>query len=267
MPLFRSALGWLVSQYVRRTPLHRGKVRATRTLFRLLPTLPVRGRYGNMMLSVPDDTTVRSLVGTYSDVFECVNRLRAGMALVDVGANVGVFSLFASDRVGPEGRVIAFEPAHETFQRLMGNIALNGSSRIVPINAAIGAETRMVRFDPATPEHSGKAHISGTGSVEVLQLGPAELTPMLEAAAENRETIIKIDVEGAELMVIEALAPFLRSAQVTALVIEINAKHLARFGASEAKLFKFLSELGFEPEDRAASGGHYDQVFRRRSGR
>lgn len=261
--MLRDALGWLVSQYLVRTPMHRGKIRMTRAAFRLLPRVPVRGAFGSRMLSVPDNTSVRSILGTYGAVFDCVNRLRPGMAFIDVGANAGVFSLLASDRVGPEGRVVAFEPAGETFQLLMRNIALNGSERIVPFNAAIGEDSRIVRFDPASPAHSGKAHIAATGSVEVLQIGSAELTPLLAAAVGDRETIVKIDVEGAEVLVIRGLTPFLRSARVTILVAEVNADLLARFGSTEAELFEAMAQLGFEAGERSNPTAHYDQVFHR----
>ena len=257
-------MGSLLSQYVRRTPLHRGKLRVTRLAFRLLPRVPVRGRFGNKMLSVPDNTTVRSIVGTYTAVLDCVDRLRPGMAFIDVGANAGVFSLFAADRVGEEGRVVAFEPSLEIFQLFLRNVSLNSNARrIVPFNAALGEETRVVRFDPATPEHSGRAHVDASGSAEVLQIGPAELTPLLTALIEGRETIVKIDVEGAEVMVLAALAPFLRSGRVAALVAEVNAVHLARFGSTEAELFGMMAELGFTAAERSDASAHYDQIFLR----
>lgn len=233
----------------------------TRAAFRLLPRVQVRGRFGNMMMSVPDNTSVRSILGTYTAVFECVSKLKPGMAFIDVGANAGVFSLFASDRVGPEGRVVAFEPSFETFQLLMRNIALNGSSRILPFNVAVGDKTSTVQFDPASPAHSGRAHIAETGSTEVLQIGAAELFPLLDALIGRRETIVKIDVEGAEVLVLKGLAPFLKSGRVSALVAEVNSEHLARFGSSEEELFNTMVEFGFTIGERSNPTSHYDQVF------
>lgn len=236
-----------------------------RAAFRLLPLVPVRGQYGNWMLSVPDNTTVRSLIGTYGPVFACVDRLREGMAFLDIGANAGVFSLFASNRVGQGGRVVAFEPSPEIFRLLVRNIELNKANQVIPINAAIGPSTAMVGFDPASPGHSGTAHLAETGTIEVVQIGGRELEPILSVIVEKRNIIVKIDVEGAELRVLEGLAPFLRSARVAAIVVEVDGSHLARFGATEDGLYQLMAELGFVAENDTPRGSHYDQVFTRQN--
>ena len=260
--MFRAIVGWILSRYISATPRHRGKIRLVGALFKIFPRVPVRSRYGCLMLSKADVTTVRSVVGTYDAVHDHVTKLTDGMAFIDIGANAGVFALVAAQRVGPGGRVVAFEPASGTFQLLMENIGLNRFSNVVAVNAALGVRTGMARFE-VSPTHSGKAHLSDRGSAEILQVGPAEAQPLLLALAGDRETIVKIDVEGAELLVLRAIAPFLQSARVSSVVAEIDPDLLSRFGTTPEDVYRALGDLGFHAEMPEGSSSHYDQVFTR----
>src|SRR6266496_451229 len=69
---------------------------------------------------------------------EFVNRfLRPGDVFVDVGANIGLFTLIAASRVGPTGKVIAFEPTSETYERLVGNVRLNRLRNVDCVRSAL----------------------------------------------------------------------------------------------------------------------------------
>jgi len=72
--------------------------------------------------------------------------LKAGDTFVDVGANVGVFTLHGSRQVGPTGTVLSFEPTSETFTRLNENIQLNGFTNIVARNSAVADKTGEIEF-------------------------------------------------------------------------------------------------------------------------
>jgi len=59
--------------------------------------------------------------------------LKEGMTVLDIGANIGYFSLIASRLVGDKGKVFAFEPYHETFSLLQKNIEANGFNNVIPV--------------------------------------------------------------------------------------------------------------------------------------
>jgi len=82
----------------------------------------------------------------YCDDFEIAERqfvsafLRPGDVFVDVGANIGLFSVTAANRVGDTGKVYAFEPAAKTFHRLSENININNLRNIQPFQLALSNE-------------------------------------------------------------------------------------------------------------------------------
>src|SRR3546814_18389766 len=93
----------------------------------LLRGTPVRSHYGPVQLRLyPGDRTNRHcILGTYNNVVpDEVERLEEGDCFIDVGANCGLFSIMAGQRVGPGGLVLAFEPCQQTFSRLVDNIEL-----------------------------------------------------------------------------------------------------------------------------------------------
>jgi FkbM family methyltransferase len=144
--------------------------------------------------------------GTYEpDVAAAIQRhLRPGMIAVDCGAHIGYHTLLMAKCVGKMGRVYAFEPLSENFSVLCENIALNGYEGIVTAeNKAVGAQTGRQRFrrgqwrsddpDPLT----SVSRLDPQGELEV------EVVALDDYFADKRADFIKVDVEGAEGMVLE----------------------------------------------------------------
>jgi FkbM family methyltransferase len=245
------------------------KASVIRRLLAIREGKPVRSRYGPVMISDPQDATnffcLSGLCGPdYDDVFEEVAQIEAGMAFIDVGANAGLFSLVASERVGRDGLVLAFEPSIQIFSRLIENAKLNAASNVYPFNAALGATTGVARFNSAHPSHSGIAHLDNAGDVDVVQLRFDAVDAPFRDLIGNRRTIIKIDVEGAELQVLDGMVEFIRQPQVEQLIVEIDANYLTRFDASPRGIYELLADSGFEPRRGVDWSQHYNEVFDRR---
>lgn len=138
----------------------------------------------------------------------------AGDWVLDVGANVGIFSARLSQLVGATGRVVAFEPVPATFRILVHNTRLFPFANVTPLNIAISAEPTVASMHipttaaglpalaraslNATPEHSDRA------PVQVVCLSLANLL------LPHRVSFIKIDVEGHEAQVLAGLEGLLR---------------------------------------------------------
>ena len=153
--------------------------------------------------------------------------IRPGDTVIDVGANLGYYTVLAADLVGPEGRVVAIEPNPEVFRRLSASIAVNGfSPRTSARNVALagpGESGKRAFFVPAGEPKNGRfvgpqEHpdwLAGHGTVSEVALG------RIDPDSFDRVDFIKIDVEGAELAVLEHLRPVLEKFRPK-VVCEVN---------------------------------------------
>jgi FkbM family methyltransferase len=241
-----------------------GKDRLLRQLLKPLTGRFLRSGYGPWLRVEAGDATSRfSLRCTrdYDAVFAEVDRLRPGMAFIDVGANAGLFTIVAAERVGDAGAVLAFEPNPPAFAALTANLGRNGVRNAHPFELALGPETASVAFDPGPAGHSGKAHLAADGPLRVEQAGPEKALALLDPLIGERPTMIKIDVEGAEAQVVEALSPLLRRPQVETAIVEIDGGNLARFGTTPEAVYGAMSRFGFSPKRGPGAAQHYDEVF------
>jgi FkbM family methyltransferase len=156
----------------------------------------------------------------FEDMAFVLHLLRQTDLFVDVGANVGAYTVLASGVAGSMS--IAFEPVPDTFTHLLRNIAVNAiADRVDGRNVAVGREDGTVRFTATldTINHVATEHDTADQLVEVPVV-------KLDHALENREpTLIKIDVEGYEAQdtrerfVGEALEPVLHDHFVKAAIV------------------------------------------------
>ncbi len=245
---------------------HPGKGRLIRALLRLFDGRRLPSVYGPLMTVRARDATNRfALLGTlaedYRDVHDQIMAMPAGECFVDIGANLGLFTMVASRHLGPEGRVIAFEPNQKTFADLAGNLAANNCTNVVTLCAGVSSATARVAFDPGPPGHSGIARISDSGSSAIMVLGSQQVADLILNVAAGRRITIKIDVEGHENQVIDALMPLLGQPQVAKMIVEVDPDNLAQHGTTRETLFGRLAEKGLKPSVNEASRAHYNEVF------
>ena len=131
-----------------------------------------------------------------------------GDIVFDIGANVGLYSLLASELVGPRGRVFAFEPLPRNFDYLVRHSALNGCHNIVPIQRAVSRKGGSARFkDTAGSAEGHLVRISSEGT----EVSVVSLDELLERNEIPAPTVLKIDVEGEEFNVLRGAAKLLRA--------------------------------------------------------
>ena len=122
----------------------------------------------------------------------------AGDWVIAVGANVGHYTTRLSQRVGPTGRVLAFEPVPETFELLAANMAVAGARNVSLFSAAASthisfAGMRLPQFSSGLTDDDMASITSGDGEFKVLTL------PLDSATPSVRVTLVKVDFEGHEL--------------------------------------------------------------------
>lgn len=174
------------------------------------------------------------------------SRLKAGDGFIDVGANVGYYSLLASKCVGASGSVVAVEAASQAFADLNRNVALSAACNVRTVRAAAAAERGLVRLYIAEDGNTGQSttipQSRPSEEVEALPLCEILTTPELLNAR-----IIKVDVEGAELEVFRGFASVLTQLRDdTEIVMEISPELMPHFNAATAEIFDTLEGLGFK---------------------
>jgi FkbM family methyltransferase len=171
--------------------------------------------------------------------------LSPGKLFVDVGANFGIYTLVASKIVGETGRVLAFEPTAQSFAVLRRNVELNRFTNVRGFQAAL-AETRSrawlnYGWDPVG-NWLDKDSICGNQGEEVQT---EALDQLLEENGIDRVDAIKIDVEGAEELVLRGATRCL-TMQRPVVIFEFNPGCAARLGLLPWGARDLLESLGYE---------------------
>ena len=137
-------------------------------------------------------------------------RVRPGFTFIDIGANVGAYALFVAARAGPTARILAIEPQPGIFERLIGNIRLNAFANVKAVACAVADRTGDVTlFIDSKNSGESSVKIVAAGMAEPVRVPAKRLLDVIEDEGFERIDAIKLDVEGAEDIV---LAPFLADA-------------------------------------------------------
>jgi len=196
---------------------------------RLLVARGMRGATGNVYCGLHE----------FEDMAFVLHALRPSELFVDVGANVGSYSVLAAGVVGAQ--VLAFEPAPRAYQALADNLRLNNLESLVEARQqGVGARAGELRFTTGldTINHVVTATEGGSAAAEVpIVTLDAVLVP-------TRPCMIKIDVEGYESAVVAGAQRTLRSPDVLAVLMELNGSGV-RYGFDEARLHDSMLGFGF----------------------
>lgn len=147
---------------------------------------------------------------------------------IDVGANMGYFSILAASRVGANGRVFAFEPAADIYDLLSRNIVLNRMERIIrPMNFACFSSMVAMAMECSTD--SGKSHLVRAADGKPGSVPLITLDHFVEQENISRIDCIKVDAEGCDLEVLKGCR---RAIERYTPAIIMETDHLGRFGSS-----------------------------------
>ena len=170
--------------------------------------------------------------------------LKPGMTFVDVGANVGYYTLLAASLVGRGGRVLAFEPSPYAFDRLAETIKRNNLSQVCAVQSGLGdASGEAQLFSPLSGNHSPSMVSNGVGSP--INVPVRRLDDWLAEHEVDRVDLMKIDIEGFEPNVIKGAAECVRQGRLRAILCEFNKYWLEMNGSSPSQLYHLLTRSGF----------------------
>ena len=171
--------------------------------------------------------------------------LRRGDTAIDVGANIGAYVLWISRFLDAGGRLIAFEPVPETYARLSEQISQNGLRGIVLERRAV---TNIVGSIQITTGKDMENHIlTGAGTVDgSLTVETVTLDEYVRSKSIPEVHFLKIDVEGAEPLVLEGADSLLKERRIAVVQLEVG-EHWKRFGRELSSTAERLQEYGYLP--------------------
>ena len=169
--------------------------------------------------------------------------LQCGDHFVDLGANVGYFTLLAAARIGPLGKVTSFEPARSVRSTLEHNITMNGFRQVTVIPVAASDRNGTSSFFEGPPDHTG---ISSLRSLPEASSGyTVETTTLDEVLPDNAVRVIKIDIEGGETAAIKGMTNTLQRNR-PAIILESTDRFLRELNSSADELFQTLFSQGYQ---------------------
>ena len=219
-----------------------------------------------------DGTSVRlhpRFLGMSPEVYEpavtalLARHVHEGSTVIDVGAHVGLHTLMFSRRVGAAGRVIAVEPSPANADLLRRHLVWNACTNVRVIEAAAGHREGVTDFsyraDPTDPGGFANSLAHDIGGLK-RRVSMTTLDAICDGLLPD---VIKIDVEGAELLVLEGAEELLARAAPT-LVIAVHPEPMRAMGAAPADLIAFLEARGFSGhhlDGRRAIEPGFEEVF------
>ena len=196
---------------------------------------------------------------------DLIRSLRSTDVFYDVGANFGRYSCLVG-AVHPEVNIIAFEPNPEAVSFLRKNLNWNRvRARVLEI--ALSSREEIVTLDVDEGPERARISIDGDASARSVQVQTSRLDRVLESGNLLPPSVLKLDVEGAELKVLEGMEKTLRSDDFRLLYCEVHPHLMGKMGDEAASLYSLLSDVGLEVQVLSerkveyADGGREIQKF------
>ena len=213
-----------------------------------------RDRWGHRFLLHPFYFIDRQIIAFGSNHLDLLRFLRTllrpGMICLDVGANLGQFTVHMASLVGPAGRVLAFEPLPHVAERLRGHVAANGVGDVVEIHGVA-----LSNANGSCVFHHGDAQIENQGLASLLDQRHPDLSQQTEVETVRLDDFVerhgiaridcmKIDIQGAEPLLLEGAARTL-TRMGPDLFVEVSPLDLRPLGLTPSDLLGRLEQLGY----------------------
>lgn len=187
--------------------------------------------------------------------------LNDGGVYIDIGANIGYFCLLAALKKNIE--VVAFEPSPRERNRLYDNISLNNFNNVSVFPYALSDRTQKLKLGIARDWNPGlNSFVVDLGSerVDSVEVNCYSFDSIVTDEMLARTKLVKIDVEGYEMTVLNGMKKSMPKLQTAKFILEINSAFLQKAGGSVEMVYDFFSSYGFTPQ-KGLSTRTYDETF------
>lgn len=242
---------WL-PEYLYTTVLKPAPLRCA-TNWLLLRMVPQTARVGDVQVALnPADPVVSGAItlGVYEKLETQFlrRRLGPGMTVVDIGANVGYYTAMFAHAIGPDGRVIAFEPEPDNLHFLSRTIELNGFQNVDIVPAALSdhpGQCRLYLSDDNRGDHRIYNGHQGKHGRRAIDVTMTTLDDALEQrGALANVTLIKMDIQGAEALAIGGMTRTLAANSELCMLTEFWPQGMRNAGGDPVVFLQTLKDAG-----------------------
>ena len=177
---------------------------------------------------------------------------------LDIGANIGFFAIHAAKATGCY--TLCFEPSPRELARLHRNISLNGAINVIVFPFGLAREEKEVGLKLWDMSNPGYNHVVLAGENGTLTTRVFRLEQAITADLAKRVKLVKIDVEGYEMEVLEGMKSLMGFFSNTEFVVEIFPEMLRKAGTHPASIYEFFERHGYEYR-HGNHGEHWDELF------
>jgi FkbM family methyltransferase len=168
--------------------------------------------------------------------------------VIDVGAGIGIYTVPLALKVGPNGHVYAFEALRANFELLERNIELNGLTNVTAVHGVVTNSTGTLTIPHFSSRPGG---LGGIGNYSLASKSNEQTTVRSYALDEfflnhdvTKINLMKIDVEGSEVMAIKGMKSFFSAGRVLTTCCEFNPAWLRKMGTDPRELYELFVEFG-----------------------
>lgn len=166
--------------------------------------------------------------------------VKKGDTVLDLGAHIGYYTIFAAELVGAEGKVFAFEPEPNNFYLLKKNIEINNYRNVIPVQKAVSDKTGKGRLYLKEKKTQNRIYDSQEKDpfIEIE-------TVKLDDYIEEKIDFIKMDIEGSEMGAVRGMVALLKKNQRVKIMTEFYPALIKKSGENPLDLLKLFKKCGF----------------------
>jgi len=170
--------------------------------------------------------------------------IEEGMTVLDIGANVGFYTVALAKLVGKSGRVYAFEPDPYNFSLLEENMERCGFNNVITVRAAVTDRSGYIDLHIGRTNRADNRLFSFSGSQEKISVPSISIDEYLDPKLDI--DFIKIDIQGAEGLALEGMHMTLKRCEKIVLISEFSPQFIYGCGCNPYRILDNLGQFGFE---------------------
>ena len=204
---------------------------------------------GSKMFLDPGDSLDLSINGVYGELDTKIIReeIHEGDIVIDVGANIGYYTLIFAQLVGSSGKVFAFEPESKNFEILKKNIEINNYPNIVAEQKIVSDKSGIVKLFIAEHGIVGHRINQEKSSQKFIEVESIILDNYIKKLnLDNKINFIKIDVEGSEPKVLEGTKEIIQKSNQLKIFTEFNRESVEEYGIEPKEMIDLFYRNGFK---------------------